>query len=47
MLVIYANTSVVFATEGTAKGGATDEPGQQGLGLKSESRSSECHYGGT
>jgi hypothetical protein len=37
---------VVFATDGTAKGEETDELGQQGLGLKSESRSSNVVLGG-
>ena len=34
------------ANDGTARGEATDEPGQQGLGLKSENQSSNVILGG-
>ncbi len=44
--VLVVSHAVVFAGDGTAKGEATDEPGQQGLGLKSESQSSNVILGG-
>ena len=46
VLVVAVNHAVVLATDGTAKGESTDEPGQQGLGLKSEGRSSNIIMGG-
>ena len=46
VVLVPVNMPVVFATDGTAKGEATDEPGQQGLGLKSEGRSSNVILGG-
>lgn len=44
--VFYFFTSPVFAADGTAKGEGTDEKGQQGLGLKSGSQSSNVIMGG-
>jgi hypothetical protein len=46
VVVVSVNYSVVCAFDGMAKGEATDEPGQQGLGLQSESRSSNVILGG-
>ena len=46
MMVVFVHDSVMFAYDGTAKGEAIDEPGQQGLGLTSESRSSNVILGG-
>jgi hypothetical protein len=46
VLLVPINIPVEFATDGTEKGEATDEPGQQGLGLKSEGRSSNVILGG-
>jgi hypothetical protein len=46
VLVVSVNYSVVCASDGTAKGETNDEPGQQGLGLESESRSSNVILGG-
>jgi hypothetical protein len=44
--VVSLSHAVVFASDGTARGEATDEPGQQGLGLKSENQSSNVILGG-
>jgi len=45
--IIAANfPSPLGATDGTAKGEATDEKGQQGLGLQSGSESSNVIKGG-
>jgi len=46
LLVVSLSHAVVFASDGTARGEATDEPGQQGLGLKSENQSSNVILGG-
>jgi hyperosmotically inducible periplasmic protein len=43
---INADNSRVIVTEGTAKGETTDEPGQQGVGLNPESRTSNIIMGG-
>jgi len=46
VVVVSVNYSVVYAFDGMGKGEATDEPGQQGLGLQSESRSANVILGG-
>jgi len=45
-ILFCAHNSLVSAAEGTAKGELSDEKGQQGLGLGSESQSSNVIMGG-
>ena len=45
-IAVPFNNSLVSAADGTAKGEISDEKGQQGLGLGSESQSSNVIMGG-